>query len=75
MNKKQGRYSKLIIATVIILNVVFTAAIVYVFLKTSKEPKILTTCWFSWTTGELWLLSKIKKQKITKKDGKKDGDV
>ncbi len=58
---------------VVILNVVFTAAVLYVFLKVGSEPTALITAWFAFTTGELWMLSSIKKTKI-RKDGNDDQD-
>ena len=64
MKKVKGKFSKLIISTVIILNILFTAAVLYVFLKTSAEPAALVVAWFGWTTGELWILAGIKKKKI-----------
>ena len=55
------------------LNVFFTAAVLYAFLKTGNEPSTLITAWFAFTTGELFMLSSIKKVKETKK-GKGDCD-
>ena len=55
------KYSKLIVASIIIMNALFASAILYVFLKTSSEPAVLVGAWFAWTTGELWALSKIKR--------------
>lgn len=73
MIKKKGVYSKLIVAVVIMLNVIFTAAVLFVFLKTGNEPSTLITAWFAFTTGELFMLSSIKKVK-EKKKGKGDKD-
>ena len=58
------RFSKLIVSLIILLNVLFTAGILYVFLKVGSEPMTLIGCWFAFTTGELWMLSSIKKKKI-----------
>lgn len=58
------RYSKFIVALVILLNTVFTAAVLYVFLRVGTEPTTLITAWFAFTTGELWLLAGIKKHEI-----------
>lgn len=58
------RYSKVIVALVILLNVAFTAATLYVFFKTGSEPSALIAAWFAFTTGELWFLAGIKKHKI-----------
>lgn len=57
------RYSKTIVALIILLNVVFTWRLLQVFEVTSTEPTTLITCWFAFTTGELWLLANIKKNK------------
>lgn len=57
------KFSKAIVALVIMLNVFFTVAVLYVFLKTYTEPTILVGCWFAFTTGELWMLAKIKREK------------
>lgn len=62
------KYSKKIVVAVIILNVLFAAAVLYVFLKTSAEPTTLVVAWFAFTTGELWLLSGIKKAEIKRGD-------
>lgn len=62
--KKKNRFSKFIVTLVILLNVVFTAAVLYVFLHVGNEPTTLITAWFAFTTGELWILSSIKKKKI-----------
>jgi len=67
------QFSKVIVMAVVILNVVFTAAVLYVFLKVGSEPTTLITAWFAFTTGELWMLSSIKKTKI-RKDGNDDQD-
>jgi hypothetical protein len=57
------KFSKAIVALVIMLNVFFTVAVLYVFLKTYTEPTVLVGCWFAFTTGELWMLAKIKREK------------
>lgn len=48
---KKGRFSKIIVALVIILNILFTAAILYIFFKIGNEPVTLIGCWFAFTTG------------------------
>ena len=60
---KKGIFSKIIVSLVILLNVIFTIAILYVFIKTSSEPTSLVVAWFSFTTAELWSLAGIKKAK------------
>ncbi len=66
MNK--NKFSKFIIMAVVILNILFAVSVLYVFLKVGSEPITLVGCWFAFTTGELWMLSSIKKTKV-KKDG------
>lgn len=55
------RFSKAIVALVIFLNVSFAAAVLFVFLRIGSEPTALVAAWFAFTTGELWLLAKIKR--------------
>jgi hypothetical protein len=69
MNKSKNKFSKAIVTAVVLLNTIFTAAVLYVFLKIGSEPVTLIGCWFAFTTGELWMLSSIKKTKVNKKDG------
>ena len=65
---KKGGFSKAIISLVVLMNIAFTAAVLYVFLKTASEPVALVGAWFAFTTGELWMLSSIKKEKVKKGD-------
>lgn len=60
------KYSKRIVLLIIILNVLFTIGVLAVFWHTGNEPSVLVGAWFGFTTGELWLLSGIKKRKIEK---------
>jgi len=62
------RFSKFIVTLVILLNVVFTGAVLYVFLKVGSEPSTLIGAWFAFTTGELWMLAGIKKKEVEKGD-------
>jgi len=71
--RKKNRFSKFIVTVVILLNILFTAAVLYVFLQTGSEPITLIGCWFAFTTGELWMLSSIKKSKV-KKEGENSED-
>ena len=68
MAKKKNKsfFSKFIVSAVITLNVIFTIAVLIVFLKTSTEPSSLIVAWFSFTTVELWSLAGIKKAKERK---------
>lgn len=67
-----NRFSKFIVALVILLNVVFTGAVLYLFLRTGSEPTVLIGCWFAFTTGELWMVAGITKTKV--KEGSKNGE-
>ena len=58
------KFSKIIVSLVILLNVLFTVGVLYVFLRVGNEPSILIGAWFAFTTGELWMLSSIKKKEI-----------
>lgn len=60
----KGKYSKGIVALIIALNVFFSASVLLVFWHTGSEPSSLIVAWFAFTTGELWMLSGIKKKKV-----------
>lgn len=66
------KFSKLIVTSIVILNVLFTLGVLYVFLRVGSEPMTLIGTWFAFTTGELWMLSSIKKAEV--KDGGKYED-
>ena len=61
-------FSKKVVALVLALNILFTAAILYVFVRVGSEPTALIGCFFAFTTGGLWMLSSIKKAKIKEGD-------
>jgi len=58
------KFSKCIVSLVILLNVVFTGAVLYTFFKVGSEPAVLIGSWFAFTTGELWFLAGIRKKKM-----------
>lgn len=62
MGRKQKKFSKKIVALVIALNTAFAAAVLAVYWHTGSEPAALIAAWFAFTTGELWMLSSIKKK-------------
>jgi len=73
MEKKKGRFSKFIVTFVILLNVLFTAAVFYVFLQTNgNEPTSLIAAWFGFTTVELWALAGIKKKEVERYSDKEE---
>lgn len=62
------KYSKRIVLLIIILNVLFTIGVLAVFWHTGNEPSVLVGAFFGFTTGELFMLSGIKKKKIEKEN-------
>lgn len=58
------KFSKRIVIAVVALNIMFTIAVLFAFLKTGSEPGVLIGAWFSFTTVELWQLAAIKKAKV-----------
>ena len=62
----KGKFSKAIIGLIIAANIVFTIAVLVIFVHVGSEPSTLIAAWFAFTTGELWILSGIKKAKIKK---------
>ncbi len=63
------RFSSKVVIAVILLNVLFTLAVLAVSWHTGQGLDSLVVGWFAFTTGELWTLGKIKRDKIGK-----DGD-
>lgn len=57
------KYSKFMVALVILLNTVFAGAVLFIYLRVESEPTALIAAWFAFTTGELWLLADIRKKK------------
>lgn len=68
---KKGRYSKFIIALIITLNVIFTAAVLFINYKGYVVSDSLIVSWFGFTGGEAGLLALIKVFKV-KKGGMQD---
>jgi hypothetical protein len=63
--KGHSRTSKLIIVFVIISLFAYTGLAMWVQIKSGIElSPTLTTCFYAFCTGELWLLASIKKSKI-----------
>lgn len=53
-------YSKFIVILVILLNIIFTAAVFYIVFLGIPEPSTLIITWFSFTTVELLAIAGIK---------------
>lgn len=62
--KKKGVFSKTLVTFVVVMNIVFTGVVLWIFSKTAQEPVVLIGAWFGFTTGELWMVAKIKRDKI-----------
>ena len=58
------RFSKWIVALVVLLNAVFAGAVLFVFLRVGSEPTALVAAWFGFTTVELWTLAGITREKV-----------
>ena len=71
---KKNRFSKLIVALIVLLNTGFAIGVLYVFLRVGSEPTALVAAWFAFTTGELWMLAGIKKQKL-KEENKDESET
>ena len=59
-----NKFSKAIVAVIIVLNIIFTGIVLWIFYQTQREPSSLIMAWFAFTTGELWALAGIKKAKV-----------
>lgn len=63
--KNHSRTSKFIIAFVILSLFTYTGFAMWVQIRSGVElSPTLTTCFYAFCTGELWLLASIKKTKI-----------
>ena len=62
------KFSKKIVIAVLILNVLFTAAVLVVSWHTLQSVDALVVGWFAFTTGELWTLGKIERDKLGRND-------
>ena len=58
--KKDLRFSKMVIITVIIIICVFTGFVLYVFNNKGAEPTATIAAFFAFMTGEVLALAKIK---------------
>lgn len=69
------KFSKKVVAVVLLLNVLFTIAVLYTFLQVGSEPTVLVGAWFAFTTGELWTLGRIKRAKVNREIEEKKIDA
>jgi hypothetical protein len=56
-------FSKKIVIAVLVMNVLFTTAVLMVSWHTLQPLDALVMGWFAFTTGELWTLGKIERDK------------
>lgn len=61
---QKGDFMKKTIKWMIIMNVAFTIAVFYVFLRTGSEPSTLVDKWFLFTSTEAGVLGVIKIFKV-----------
>ena len=66
--KGKAKYSKVLVAVIVALNIIFTSAVLIVFYHTSNEPTVLVGAWFSFFAVELLNIAGIKKKKIEKEN-------
>jgi flagellar basal body-associated protein FliL len=66
------KFSKKIVVLIVAINSIFAAAVLIVFWHTGNEPAALVAAWFAFTTGELWALSKVTREKNKKEREEKD---
>lgn len=58
------KFSKKVVIAVLVLNVLFTTAVLVVSWHTLQSVDALVVGWFAFTTGELWTLGKIERDKL-----------
>lgn len=61
---RKGLFSKFLIIFIVLINLIFTYAVLDVFREVGSEPSTLIVSFFGFTTGELWMLASIKKKKV-----------
>ena len=62
----KGNFSKFLVWFIILLNIVFATAVLFVFWHTGAEPSTLVVSWFAFTSSELIATAFIKGKKIRK---------
>lgn len=70
--KNKTRYNKKIVTLVILLNVAYVTAALYLTAHDHNVPDSLTNAWFAFTGVELLGLAAIKISEVVK--GKKEGE-
>ena len=85
MTKKQKqalRFSKMVIIAVIIMVLIFTGCVLYIFNQKGVEPTVIIASFFTFMTGEVFALAKLKLSEITtennnkkEKEEERDGNI
>lgn len=60
---KKVKFSKAIVLGIVVMNIIFTAVVLHIFVTTGQEPVAVVGAWFGFTTGELWIVGKITREK------------
>ena len=55
------QFSKFVVTLIVALTVLFTVAVLYIFLTVGSEPVVLIGAWFAFVTSELFFLMAIKR--------------
>ena len=63
--------SKVLVPMIVLSNVVFATVILVMFWYRGQEPMALIGAWFAFTTGELWAMAIIQREKVR---GRKEND-
>ena len=71
---KDKQFSKIIVGLIILLNLAFTVAVLYLFYITQDEPRALIIAWFAFTTGELAFLAGIRIKENSRGEDGRDAD-
>lgn len=66
--KTKNQYSKILVSIIVLINILFVIATMYLYYLKGTEPVALITAFFGFTTVELWNLATIKKKKIDKEN-------
>ena len=69
------RFSKWIVAMIIVMNALFCVAVLYINYRGFYVSDALIAAWFSFTTAELWGLAFIKSKEIKHADSDCDVEI
>lgn len=65
-------FNKIVITILIVLTMIFTAVVLYIFYCVGSEPMVLIGAFFAFVTGELALMASIKRNENKKEDDDND---